>query len=428
MGDWGLSRQRFFGVPFPVWYRLDAEGDPIEDGLIVPRESRLPIDPSTDLPDGYEESDRGKPGGFIGDPDVMDTWATSSVTPQIAGGYLDDPDLFARVFPMDLRPQAHDIIRTWLFDTIVRAELENHELPWRHTAISGWILDPDRKKQSKSKGNVVVPTAPIEAHGTDAVRYWAASARLGVDSAYDTQQMKVGRRLAIKILNASRFVLSRMGDDGADPVAPDSLEPTDSAMLAALGQVVSDATQALENFDYARALEQSEAFFWRFCDDYLELVKARAYGEAAEPRTSSARYALATALEALLCLFAPFLPYATEEAWSWFHDTGDGSIHITRWPTAPRLAANGVDPALLSLLGEVLAVVRRAKSEAHVSMRTPVDQCVVRGPAAQLSLLESAAGDLRDAGVIAELEFVPGSDAISVEVTLGEALSARQDR
>ena len=427
-GDWGLSRQRFFGVPFPVWYRLDALGDPIEDGLIVPRESRLPIDPSTDVPDGYEESDRGKPGGFIGDPDVMDTWATSSVTPQIAGGYLDDPDLFARVFPMDLRPQAHDIIRTWLFDTIVRAELENHELPWRHTAISGWILDPDRKKQSKSKGNVVVPTAPIEAHGTDAVRYWAASARLGVDSAYDTQQMKVGRRLAIKILNASRFVLSRMGDDGADPVAPDSLEPTDSAMLAALGQVVSDATQALENFDYARALEQSEAFFWRFCDDYLELVKARAYGEAAEPRTSSARYALATALEALLCLFAPFLPYATEEAWSWFHDTGDGSIHTTQWPTAPGLAANGVDPALLSLLGEVLAVVRRAKSEAHVSMRTPVDHCVVRGPAAQLSLLESAAGDLRDAGVIGELEFVPGSDAISVEVTLGEALSARQDR
>ena len=416
-GDWALSRQRFFGVPFPVWYRLGDDGEPVEHDLLLPDESRLPIDPSTDAPEGYDSAERGKPGGFAGDPDVMDTWATSSLTPQIAGGYLSDPDLFERVFPMDLRPQAHDIIRTWLFSTVVRAELENDALPWSHAAISGWILDPDRKKLSKSKGNVIVPAEPIEAHGTDAVRYWAASARLGVDSAYDEQQMKVGRRLAIKILNATRFMLSRLGSE-LELSTPASIEPLDRSMLAGLDTVVEEATVAFDAYDYARALEHAEAFFWRFCDDYLELVKSRAYGDASSPTTASARYALLVGLEAQLRLFAPILPYATEEAWSWFHD---GSIHLEPWPGGG-LAPAGSDPGLLRAVAEVLASVRKAKSEAHVSMRSPVHRCIVRGPASEMALLEEAVGDLKGAGVIDELDLLvaDGSSALSVEVRLGE--------
>ncbi|MGO9783749.1 MAG: valine--tRNA ligase, partial [Streptosporangiaceae bacterium] len=297
--DWLISRQRYFGVPFPVWYPTDGGGEPVWDKPIYCAEDALPTDPQSDAPPGYGEGQRGQPNGFVADPDVMDTWATSSLTPQIAGGWEDDPDLFGRVFPMDLRPQAHEIIRTWLFATIVRSELEHAALPWSDAAISGWVLDPDRKKISKSKGNVVTPLPLLEQHGADALRYWAAGGRPGTDTAVDEGQMKVGRRLAIKVLNASRFALGRIADDDGTVTAPpvgSVTAPIDRARLARLASVVEEATTAFEGYDYARALERTEAFFWFFCDDYLELVKTRAYGEAGDAGTVSARAALATAL------------------------------------------------------------------------------------------------------------------------------------
>ena len=416
-GDWLVSRQRYFGVPVPVWYPLDADGLPRYDEVLVPDEGALPIDPASDAPPGYEESQRGQPGGFVGDPDVMDTWATSSLTPQIACGWEEDPDLFARTFPMDVRPQAHEIIRTWLFSTTVRSHLEHGSLPWRGAAISGWVLDPDRKKMSKSKGNVITPIGLLETYGADAVRYWAASGRPGTDTAFDESQIKVGRRLAIKILNAARFVLglAGAGDDGdrAPTGAGAVTEPIDRALLAGLGDLLDAATEAFEAFDYARALERTERFFWDFTDNYVELVKNRAYraGDAG----ASARACLQMALSTQLRLFAPFLPFACEEAWSWWQQ---GSIHRAPWPRRAELTGTG-DPAVLAAASEVLGQVRRAKSEARRKLRTLVTEAQVQASPDFLRALAAASADLCDAGNIADLVLSEGVDgAPTVEVLL----------
>ncbi|MCC5580766.1 valine--tRNA ligase [Microtetraspora sp. AC03309] len=415
-GDWLISRQRFFGVPVPVWYPLDGDGLPVYEAPIPAEESSLPVDPSSDVPPGFTENMRGKPLGFVGDPDVMDTWATSSLSPQIAAGWERDDDLFRRVFPMDLRPQAHEIIRTWLFSTVVRAHLEHGGLPWKHAAISGWILDPDRKKMSKSKGNVVTPLGLLEQYGSDAVRYWAANGRPGTDTAFDTGQIKIGRRLAIKILNASRFVLGF----GEAPAGERRVtEPLDLSMLAALRTVVTEATEAFEEYDYTRALERTERFFWELCDDYLELVKARAYDGNA-----SAVTALRQALDVLLRLFAPFLPFVTEEVWSWWRA---GSVHRAAWPSAADLEADpGVepgrgahgDPAVLGAVAEVLRQVRKAKSEARLSMRAEISRLSVSGPHA--ALVRQAQDDLCAAGNVEEFVLDPAGPDSTVSVTLAE--------
>jgi valyl-tRNA synthetase len=401
-GDWLISRQRFFGVPIPVWYRLDAYGEPEPDGLIVPDESALPVDPSAQVPPGYTEGQRGVPGGFAGDPDVMDTWATSSLSPQIAGGWGFDDDLFSRVYPMDLRPQAHEIIRTWLFSTVVRSHFEHDALPWAHTAISGWILDPDRKKMSKSKGNVVTPVDLLDQHGSDAVRYWALTARPGTDTAFDVGQMKIGRRLAVKVLNASKFVLGL----GVEREPGAVTEPIDRALLARLAEVAGTATRAFETYDYAAALDEVERFFWSFCDDYVELVKNRAYGEAGPQGASSARAALAHALSVLLRLLAPFLPFVTEEAWSWWRE---GSVHSAPWPDRGEIeaAAVGGDLRLLAIAGDAIAAVRKAKSAAQLSMRADVARIAVRGPEPALVQLRLVIADVCSAGRAKEVDFQP---------------------
>ena len=396
-GDWCVSRQRFFGVPFPVWYPLDRDGRVEYDRPIAAPEDQLPVDPSTDVPVGYREAQRGAPGGFLGDPDVMDTWATSSLSPQIVCGWQEDADLFARTFPMDLRPQGHDIIRTWLFATVLRSHLEHNVLPWSNAAISGWVLDPDRKKMSKSKGNVVTPLALLEEHGSDGVRYWAASGRPGTDTAFDPNQMRVGRRLAIKVLNASRFALSAAGPQGA------IVAPVDRAMLRNLSALVAEATEAFEAYDYARVLQRTETFFWRFCDDYLELVKGRRYGEHGPEGAGSANAALTGALSVLLRLLAPFLPFVTEEVWSWWQS---GSIHIAPWPTASEveslLADNSIgarqhDQRVADWATDVLFEVRKQRSEAKQPMRVPITRVTIRAEPSALELMPLVEADLKAA-------------------------------
>jgi valyl-tRNA synthetase len=408
-GDWLISRQRFFGVPIPVWYQLDADGE--KGAVIVPAEDALPIDPSSGAAPGYDESQRGVPGGFIGEVDIMDTWATSSLTPQIAGGWERDPELFDLVFPYSLRSQGQDIIRTWLFSTVLRAELEHGTIPWKNAGISGFIVDPDRKKMSKSKGNVVTPAGMLDEHGSDAVRYWAASSRLGTDAAFDPQnpkQIKIGRRLAIKVLNAAKFVYSfelPSGDHGIT-------NPLDVDMLAELGQVVTIATGCFDDFDHAHALEVTEKFFWTFCDDYLELVKERAYGAATPAEQASAVHALRTGIDVVLRLFAPFIPFATEEVWSWTHE---GSVHAAAWPTS---VVEARPSGLLGAVGEALVGIRRAKTDAKASQKTEVDSATIAGPA----LLQQAADDLRAVGRIVQLNFV-----VDDQITVTDVVLAEQD-
>ena len=414
-GDWLISRQRFFGCAIPLWYPLDADGEPDHDHPLVPDVDQLPVDPFADVPPGYDPSQRGQAGGFIGDPDVMDTWATSSLSPQIAAGWRGDAELFDMVFPMDVRPQGQDIIRTWLFSTIVRAHLEHDTVPWKHAAISGWILDPDRKKMSKSKGNAETPEDVVVQYGADAMRYWAASARLGTDAAYDTAQMKVGRRLAIKVLNATKFALSFGEVDGDLGAAV--TQPLDQAMLAGLADVVLKATKGYDAYDHTRALEVTEAFFWTFCDDYLELVKERAYGGQGDEAAASARASLRIALDVLLRLLAPFLPYATEEVWSWWHE---GSVHRASWPAPDALTdiAGQADPAILGAVGAALAGVRKAKSQAKVGMRADVQSAVLTGPPATLEQIRLASGDLIAAGRIAALDYQPAETFAVRDVVL----------
>jgi valyl-tRNA synthetase len=407
-GDWCISRQRFFGVGFPVWYPIDSLGRVEYDKPIHASEETLPIDPSTEVPPGYRVEQRGQPGGFAGDPDVMDTWATSSLSPQIVCGWPDDPDLFGRTFPMDLRPQAHDIIRTWLFSSVYRAHLENGSLPWAHAAISGFVTDPDRKKMSKSKGNVITPLALLEEHGSDAVRYWAACAKPGGDTPFDANQMRIGRRLAIKILNASKFALSSSEPKG------DITCPVDRAMLRTLAALVDENTRDLEQYEYSRALQRTESFFWRFCDDYLELVKGRRYGEQTAEGAGSANAALVSALSVLLRLFAPYLAYVTEEVWSWWQE---GSIHRAPWPTSAellsRIADNSeptrqLDERAYQWATDVLFEVRKQRSEAKQPLKVPITRVTVTAHDTTIGLMPIVEADLRAALRVRSFDVLVG--------------------
>jgi valyl-tRNA synthetase len=423
-GDWCVSRQRFFGVPFPLWYKVRDDGSIDYEARLLPAEADLPVDPSTDVPPGFRAEDRDRPGGFSGDPDVMDTWATSSLTPQIAGGWEEDPDLFARVFPMDVRPQAHDIIRTWLFATVLRAELEHGTLPWWSAAISGWVLDPDRKKMSKSRGNVVTPKALLEEHGSDGVRYWAASGRPGTDTAFDTGQMKVGRRLAIKLLNASKFVLSR--PEPAGPVT----HLLDRGLLTSLRTLVEDTTRALDGYDYARALQSTETWFWSLCDNYLEMVKSRRYGDAGPGAAGSANSTLLGTLHVLHRLFAPYLPFAAEEVWSWWQP---GSVHAARWPDVAEIdrlasADAGAERALEAAI-EVLGEIRRVKSIEKRPMKARIETATLAWRPDVIALLQQVEGDLRPAAGVGRFVYAPGAERLKLELAFaGDDRDAREAR
>ena len=428
--DWCLSRQRYFGVPIPVWYKLDETGQPLFEERILPTVEQLPVDPLNEAPQGYTEDQRDKANGFTGDPDVLDTWATSSLTPEIATGWFLDPARHAKLFPMDVRPQSHEIIRTWAFYTIVKAWMHSGEIPWKNVLISGWVLDPDRKKMSKSQGNVVTPEPLVDQFGSDSVRYWAARARLGVDTAYDEQVFKVGKRLCTKLFNASKFAIGQFSSVDAALLGPDKITAeTDRAVVAELRPLIERATAALDGFDYAQALMLVEEFFWAtFCDNYLELAKPRTYEEGLTEGRNSAASALRLIHRAVVRLFAPFLPYLTEEIWHWCY-SGDGdmheSVHRSPWPSAEELAAVPAPKNSLTYQATVavLDAVRKAKAEASLSMKAPVKQVTVTGKAEALEAVEATAGDVSQMLQIEEMIVVEGSvkpGLVNVVTRIGE--------
>jgi len=393
--DWCISRQRYFGVPFPVWYPTDDHGRAVYSKPILPDPARLPVDPMTDTPAGYDPSQRDKPNGFTGEPDVFDTWFTSSMTPQIATHWVLDADRHGRLFPMDIRPQSHEIIRTWAFYTIAKALLHEDKVPWRNVVISGWILDPDRKKMSKSKGNVVTPMHLLDEYTADGVRYWAASAKLGADTAFDEKVLKVGRRLVTKLFNAGKFVLGQTGQ-----VHPITSE-LDRAFVVLLGQAVQRATESFDRYEYAHALMSTESFFWAtFTDAHIELAKARARGEgtSGQEGRGSAIASLRLGLQVLLRLFAPFLPYITEEVWSWVfaQETGHKSVHKAPWPTLSELAgiAPPTDPRCFETAVACWTAINKRKSEMGASVARPTNRLVLAANAATLASLRYVVEDV----------------------------------
>jgi valyl-tRNA synthetase len=413
--DWCLSRQRFFGVPIPVWYPLDARGEPDYDRAIVAEREQMPCDPTVTVPRGYEGSQRGAPGGFMADADIFDTWFTSSMTPQISSHWGTDDARHAHLFPADVRPQGHDIIRTWAFYTIAKALLHEDSVPWHHAMISGWILDPDRKKMSKSKGNVLTPLPLLDAYTADAGRYWAASARLGSDTAFDEGVWKIGKRLVTKLFNAGKFVLAQPGE--VHPIS----EELDLAFVARLAELAEGCSRDYDSFHYAHALQETEQFFWtHFTDTYLELAKPRARwfedgaeGDAARA-SGSAVAALRLGLSVLLRLFAPVLPYITEEVWSWSfaEETGHAHIHGAPWPGAADFAdvAKPARADSFEVAVAALQVINKAKSDGAVSMGREVESLTLAGSPDAIATLGGVLADVLAAGRVQSHELVVDDD------------------
>ena len=382
--DWCISRQRYFGVPFPVWY-CDACGE-----VMVADESRLPVDPTVEEPEGPCNC-----GGtcFTPERDVMDTWATSSLSPQIVGQWLADEGLYQQVFPMSLRPQAHDIIRTWAFYTIAKSYFHFGLPPWKEVAISGWGLAPEGMgKISKSRGGgPVSPMEMIERYSADAVRYWAASTSLGKDSVISEEKVQAGAKLVTKLWNVARFS-QRFVEGYRPPTRCPRLALSDRWILSLAQRLIRQVTEFLTNYDFAAAKSEAESFFWKvLADNYLEMCKLRLYED--DESSEGARYTLHSVLLTLLKLFAPFLPYVTEQIYRELFAAGEGtgSIHEAGWPLPDEVLFDAAAETAGDVLVDVATAVRRYKTENHLFLGAELErlQVAARDPVLLRALSEA---------------------------------------
>jgi valyl-tRNA synthetase len=398
--DWCVSRQRYYGVPFPLWTCAEC-GE-----VVLAAEEQLPVDPTTTSP---PVDKCPKCGSVDLDPerDIMDTWMTSSCTPFINLRWRELDDRLERFgkadgeaeFLMDLRPQAHDIIRTWAYYTIVKSVLNEGKVPWRTAMISGHVLHADREKLSKSKGpGAHSPAAVVEERSADVVRYWASSTRLGTDTMLVEEPLDAGHKLVIKLWNASKFAITRLED--YDPDAPRELSIIDRWLLARFARAEERARSCFEACEYHAALEAAESFFWRdLCDNYIEIAKKRLYGDEGydEPGRRGAQHALYEALLGVLKLLAPIVPHVTEEIHSLFFAGREGaeSIHVSPWPGHAAEWAEAAAEEAGELALAVVEGMRKIKSTAKASVAAPVGTLTIACDAAAWKKIEPLTSELR---------------------------------
>ncbi len=390
--DWNISRQRFFGVPFPVWFCKSCQA------VILATEDQLPVDPTISAPQA--ECPHCGSQQFLPETDVMDTWATSSMSPQIVARWLQDPTLYAKLFPMDLRPQGHEIIRTWAFYTLVKSVYHFGKLPWKNIALSGWgIAAEGEGKISKSRGGgPMPPLLMIEKYSADAVRYWTSSTGSGKDAVISEEKIQLGGKLVTKLWNVARFAERFIDQSERKPGLPiDSLSPADRWILARLQVVIQRVTDSFEDYEYAAAKSEVESYFWQdLADNYLEMVKQRLY-EPGNPAHASAVACLKYVLLDTLKLFAPFFPHITEQIYLELFAEFDhsSSIHTSTWPQITPDYQNDQAIQFGSLLVEIATSVRRYKSERNQSPGTPLEKLQLMAVDARLpQLLERASSDL----------------------------------
>ncbi|MCD4740120.1 valine--tRNA ligase [archaeon] len=381
--DWCISRQRYYGVPIPVWYCKKC-GE-----MILPDEQDLPLDPLETKPKtscvcGSTE--------FIPEEDVFDTWMTSSMSPEIAVRWLEKPEHFEQLFPASLRPQAQDIIRTWAFYTILKAYLHFKSVPWQDIALGTYILDPKGKGMSKSKGNVVWADDLLKNYDVDTFRYWVGTAKWGSDVPFNEKDLVAGRKFLVKLWNASRFTLSHL--ENYTPKKP-GLEPIDKWLLSKLNKVIKQSTENFKHYETSEAKQAAELFFWRdFCDNYLEIVKDRVYNpdKHEEKAIESAKYTLYISLLTTIKLMAPILPHITEEIYQSFFQQHEKtkSIHCSEWPEVKETFEEEEEAG--DLLVEILSKVRQFKTEQKVSLKTQIELTL---PKEQLEKLAPVLEDLK---------------------------------
>ncbi|WP_333023014.1 valine--tRNA ligase [Wolbachia endosymbiont of Pentidionis agamae] len=399
--DWCISRQRYFGVQFPVWYskRKGEEGK-----IILPEIQDLPIDPLRILPHGYSKEE------IIADQDVMDTWATSAITPQLNALSINKElglpsHRYSTIFPADLRSQSHEIIRTWAFYTILKAHYHADSLPWKNIMISGWCLADDKKKMSKSKGNIITPKSILDTYGADVVRYWAVNSRLGVDTVFSENIFRIGKRLVTKLWNASKFVSTFIIKN--QKLELNSINETmDKWILSKLYKVIKRATNNLLQFEYCEALNTIEEFFWKdFCDNYLELVKKRAYGDTVSDEANlSAKQNLTYILNTILRLFAPFLPYVTEEIYHQLYSY-DSVHNRDNWPKEPAYDRHSEEEGDSCI--QILDLVRKVKADNSISVKHIIKKLVINHRENKLS--QSTQNDLQ---AVCNAEVIEWSNSI----------------